>query len=59
MGGCGRKIMSVIFNEADAYYSDTINKMKRWDICAGDALLRAIGGKLTDFDGNYYEYTED
>ena len=46
--------MSIIFNEADAYYSNVVDKIKKWDICAGDALLRSINGKLTDWDGNEY-----
>jgi fructose-1,6-bisphosphatase/inositol monophosphatase family enzyme len=29
---------------------------KRWDTCAGEALLKSIGGYLTDLNGNSYEY---
>jgi 3'(2'), 5'-bisphosphate nucleotidase len=29
---------------------------KKWDTCAPEAILHAIGGKLTDMWGNNYEY---
>ena len=34
-------------------------KIKKWDICAGDALLRAGGGMMTDWDGRDFEYGAD
>ena len=48
----------MIFNESDAYYSNSINKIKKWDICAGEVMLKAIGGKLSDLNGNEYKYRE-
>ena len=38
----------------DAYVH--VTKIKKWDICAGDAILRALGGKLTDLDGKEVDY---
>ena len=29
---------------------------KKWDTCAPEAVLHAVGGKLTDIHGNYYQY---
>lgn len=29
---------------------------KKWDTCAPEAVLAAIGGKLTDMDGKQYSY---
>ena len=32
--------------------------IKRWDICAPDAILRNLGGKLTRLDGEKVDYTD-
>lgn len=32
---------------------------KRWDTCAPEAVLTAMGGKLTDLHGNLYNYSKD
>ena len=32
---------------------------KKWDTCAPEAILHAIGGKLTDIKGNFYQYHAD
>jgi len=32
--------------------------MKRWDICAGEAILRAVGGVVTDADNKTIVYEE-
>lgn len=31
----------------------------KWDICAPEAILAAIGGKLTDAHGKQYSYHKD
>lgn len=33
--------------------------LKRWDSCAPEAILTAIGGKFTDLYGNFYEYNKN
>lgn len=30
--------------------------IKKWDTCAGDALLRSIGGLMLDFNGDALNY---
>ena len=32
---------------------------KKWDTCAPEAILHAMGGKLTDIKGNFYEYNKE
>ena len=41
----------------DAYVHVTL--IKKWDICAGDALLRSLGGRLTTLKGQDVDYGSD
>lgn len=31
----------------------------KWDTCAPEAIITAVGGKLTDVYGKYYSYHKD
>ncbi|GFQ74912.1 inositol monophosphatase 3 [Trichonephila clavata] len=53
-GGAGYKALQVVQGKADAYIHVTL--IKKWDICAGNALLHAVGGKMTAMDGSYIDY---
>lgn len=53
-GGAGYKVLSLFEDKADAYVHVTL--IKKWDICAGDALLRTFGGKMTTLDNEEIEY---
>jgi len=33
--------------------------MKKWDICAGEAILRSIGGIVTDSTNEIIQYKEE
>lgn len=35
------------------------NGCKRWDTCAPEAILHAIGGTLTDIYGEFYSYNAE
>lgn len=53
-GGAGYKVLSLFEDRADAYVHVTL--IKKWDICAGDALLRTFGGKMSTLDNEEIEY---
>lgn len=52
--GAGYKVLQVVGNNATAYLHST--KIKKWDICAGDAILRTFGGKMTTLDNQLIDY---
>ena len=48
-------MLMVLENVVDAYIYPTPGT-KRWDTCAGDALIRAAGGAVTDLHGQELVY---
>ena len=54
-GGAGSKVLCVIEGKAECYIYPR-NGTKRWDTCAPEAILRSLGGSLTDIYGNPYSY---
>uniref|UniRef100_H2YKQ2 3'(2'),5'-bisphosphate nucleotidase 1 n=1 Tax=Ciona savignyi TaxID=51511 RepID=H2YKQ2_CIOSA len=57
-GGAGNKALRVIEGEADAYVFASPG-CKKWDTCAPEAILRAVGGNLTDVHGKKINYHKD
>lgn len=53
---CGQNLLKVLRGETSAFMQAP--GASRWDICAGEALLTTVGGKLTDLDGRPYTYKE-
>ncbi len=49
--------MSLVQNKSDLYLHAT--KIKKWDICAPDAILNSLGGKLTSRKGKRIDYSND
>ena len=39
----------------DAYIHVTL--IKKWDLCAGNAILNALGGNMTDLKGKTIDYS--
>lgn len=55
VGGAGYKVILLLEGKAHAYVFAS-KGCKRWDTCAPEAVLHAIGGILTDFYGEQYPY---
>jgi inositol monophosphatase 3 len=53
-GGAGFKTWEVIKGTQDAYVHTTL--IKKWDICAGNAILTSLGGQLTTLAGQEIDY---
>merc|ERR1712008_646508 len=58
VGCAGHKVMLLMEGKAHAYVFPSPG-CKKWDTCAPEAILHAMGGKLTDVKGNTYEYHKD
>lgn len=60
-GGAGYKVLSLLdvsdeeYDQADIYLHVTF--IKKWDICAGNALLSAVGGHMTTLKGEEIDYS--
>lgn len=55
--GSGYKVLKVIEDEADVYIHTT--NIKKWDICAGNAIINAVGGMMTTLDNKTVTYFYD
>ena len=53
-GGAGYKSVAVARKDFDAYLHT--GAIKKWDICAPNALLKAVGGDLTGLQGQIIRY---
>nr|XP_023680639.1 3'(2'),5'-bisphosphate nucleotidase 1 isoform X1 [Paramormyrops kingsleyae]XP_023680641.1 3'(2'),5'-bisphosphate nucleotidase 1 isoform X1 [Paramormyrops kingsleyae]XP_023680642.1 3'(2'),5'-bisphosphate nucleotidase 1 isoform X1 [Paramormyrops kingsleyae] len=58
VGGAGNKIIQLVEGKASAYVFASPG-CKKWDTCAPEAILHAVGGKLTDMRGRPYRYHAD
>jgi len=54
-GGAGYKALKVAQRNAHAYIHTTA--IKKWDICAGNALLETMGGSMKDLQGSDIDYS--
>lgn len=58
IGGAGNKVLQLIEGNIDCYLFPCMGT-KRWDTCAGEAVLISAGGTLTDKNGGLYHYAND
>ncbi|XP_066245955.1 3'(2'),5'-bisphosphate nucleotidase 1 [Euwallacea similis] len=58
VGGAGHKVLLLLEGKAHAYVFAS-KGCKRWDTCAPEGVLRALGGVLTDIHGKEYDYSRD
>ncbi|GAB1285835.1 3'(2'),5'-bisphosphate nucleotidase 1 [Apodemus speciosus] len=58
VGGAGNKIIQLIEGKASAYVFASPG-CKKWDTCAPEVILHAVGGKLTDIHGNALQYDKE
>jgi len=55
VGGAGHKVLMLMEGQASAYVFPSPG-CKKWDTCAPEAILHAMGGRLTDIHGAEYTY---
>ncbi|KAI5637512.1 inositol monophosphatase family domain-containing protein [Phthorimaea operculella] len=55
--GAGYKVMGVANGTYDVYLHATA--IKKWDLCAGDAIIKTVGGKMTTASGELIDYKAD
>lgn len=53
----GYKSLEVASGNVDAYLH--ITAIKKWDICAGNAIINAMGGKMTTKFNNLIDYKDE
>ena len=56
-GGAGWKFWLMIFETSEIYFYPQ-GGMGFWDVCAGDSILKALGGKVTDCQGENFTYSK-
>ena len=54
-GGCGYKVLMLMESECHGYVFASPG-CKKWDTCAPEALIRELGGELTDMHGDRLVY---
>jgi inositol monophosphatase 3 len=49
--------LEVVNRHVDAYLHMT--EIKKWDICAGNAIINALGGKMTTLSNEVLDYSSE
>merc|ERR1711878_80370 len=56
-GGAGYKVWELVTGHEDVYIHSSL--IKKWDLCAGAAILNSLGGRTTDVDGNEIDFDHE
>lgn len=56
-GGAGFKMWEVAVGHEDVYLHSSL--IKKWDLCAGAAILNTLGGRLTDAEGEDIDFSHE
>lgn len=57
-GGAGYKVLQVVNSSAEVNAYVHTTRIKKWDICAGNAILSALGGNMTTLSGQTIDYKD-
>jgi len=55
--GAGYKVLEIVAGRADVYLH--VTAIKKWDLCAGHAILSALGGSMTTVTGGVLDYSAE
>ncbi|KAL5275435.1 IMPAD1 family protein [Megaselia abdita] len=55
--GSGYKVLQVVSKNATIYLHTT--RIKKWDVCAGNAILSALGGRMSTLENDSIDYSSD
>lgn len=55
-GGSGYKVLQLINGNASAYVHSTY--IKKWDVCAGNAILRSLKGRMSTLKNEDIDYSD-
>lgn len=55
--GSGFKIIQVLEGNATVYLHNT--HIKKWDLCAGNAIVNSLGGQMKTLKGEDISYSAD
>jgi 3'(2'), 5'-bisphosphate nucleotidase len=58
LGSAGLKCVAIADGSADAYVAPA-RAGSRWDLCAGQAIIEAAGGRMTDAHGDPIDYRSE
>jgi len=58
-GGAGAKLLKLLFgDDGEVLWPFPMDGTSLWDVCAAQAIVTAVGGVLTDADGNEINYLD-